>query len=65
MKRLHVRRTIAAATVKHRGKIRPCVVHLDTAAGMIHIRPLGCRKKKSYSIADLFTWGQQLHLPIS
>jgi hypothetical protein len=52
---------VKAATVEHRGKLRPCVVQLDPSTGMLHVRPQGCRKGKTYSIADLFTWGQQLH----
>lgn len=65
MKRPHVRRTIKAAVVQYRGKLRPCVVHLETSTGMLHVRPHGCRKTKSYSIADLYAWGQQLQLPLT
>lgn len=64
-KRTKVRRTIPVAAVNYRGKVRPCVVELDTTTGIIRIRPHGCQKTKSYSVADLFAWGQQLQLPLS
>lgn len=63
-KRPKVRRTIPAAAVNYRGKVRPCVVELDTTIGIIRIRPPGCQKSKTYAIADLFAWGQQLQLPL-
>jgi hypothetical protein len=42
-----------ATKVKHRGEERPVIAELDLDAGTIRVRLLGCRKRKTYNVADL------------
>lgn len=53
---------ITKSTVAFQGRQRAAIVDIDTETGFISVRLEGIRKRKTYTAADLYTWGEQLQL---
>ncbi len=53
-KRTQISRAFPGASVIYRGKARKDIAEINTAAGTIIIRLDGCRRRKTYNVADLW-----------
>ncbi len=51
-----ISRIFPGATVIYRGKARHVIAELNTEAGTIIVRLDGCRRRKTYTVTDLWTF---------
>jgi hypothetical protein len=55
-KRKKISRVFPGASVLYRGKARNIIAELNTDAGTIIFRLAGCRRRKTYTVTDLWTF---------